>query len=63
MAIGIYTLHHDPLVWNDPEVSLAPFNLCNSILYHQKFDPLRFTTENSKKMDPFAHIPFSAGPR
>ncbi|XP_065886542.1 cytochrome P450 4X1-like isoform X1 [Dysidea avara] len=47
MGIGVYVLHHDPLIWNDPE----------------KFDPLRFTVENSKKMDPFAYLPFSAGPR
>ncbi|XP_065885834.1 cytochrome P450 4B1-like [Dysidea avara] len=45
--IGIHTIHHDSLVWDDPE----------------KFDPLRFTTENSKKMDPFAFLPFYAGTR
>ena len=24
IAIEIYSLHHDPLVWNDPEVSAVP---------------------------------------
>ena len=29
----------------------------------QKFDPLRFSTESIKEMDPFAFLTFSAGPR
>ncbi|XP_065897731.1 cytochrome P450 4F6-like [Dysidea avara] len=45
--IGIYTVHHDPLVWDDPE----------------RFDPTRFSAENMKNMDPFAFLTFSAGPR
>ena len=24
MGIGVYVLHHDPLIWNDPEVSTVP---------------------------------------
>ncbi|XP_065911380.1 cytochrome P450 4F6-like isoform X2 [Dysidea avara] len=47
IGLGIYVMHHDPSVWSDPE----------------KFDPLRFTIESCKKMDPFAYLAFSAGPR
>ncbi|XP_065910267.1 cytochrome P450 4F12-like isoform X2 [Dysidea avara] len=47
VGLGIHTMHHDPLVWNDPE----------------KYDPLRFSTEETKKMNPFAFLTFSAGPR
>jgi len=36
--------------------------LC-TIPFYQKFDPIRFSTDNSKKMDPFTYLAFSAGPR
>ncbi|XP_065885820.1 cytochrome P450 4F6-like isoform X2 [Dysidea avara] len=47
LGVGIHAMQRDPSVWNDPE----------------RFDPLRFNTENSKKMDPFTFLAFSAGPR
>ncbi|XP_038054107.1 cytochrome P450 4F22-like [Patiria miniata] len=45
--LGIYCLHHNPLIWPD----------------HMTFDPDRFSSENIQKMDPFSYLPFAAGPR
>ncbi|KAL5013902.1 hypothetical protein ScPMuIL_008172 [Solemya velum] len=45
--IVIYTLHHNPAVWEDPF----------------EFRPERFSASSINLIDPFAYIPFSAGPR
>jgi cytochrome P450 len=47
LAVGIYALHRDPAVWNNPEV----------------FDPDRFSPENSKGRDRWHFIPFAGGAR
>ncbi|XP_072041235.1 ultra-long-chain fatty acid omega-hydroxylase-like [Amphiura filiformis] len=45
--VSIYGLHHNPEVWED----------------HMEFKPERFLPENIQKKDPFAFLPFAAGPR
>ena len=47
VAVGIYALHRDPALWDDPLV----------------FDPDRFSAENSKDRDRWQYLPFGAGPR
>ncbi|KAG5876878.1 hypothetical protein JTB14_007454 [Gonioctena quinquepunctata] len=45
--IPIYSLHNDPKKFENPD----------------HFDPERFSDENKDKIDPYAYIPFGAGPR
>ena len=40
-------LHRNPDVWEDPDT----------------FDPDRFLSDSNTKKNPFAYVPFSAGPR
>eukprot|EP01116_Phalansterium_solitarium_P001904 TRINITY_DN1173_c0_g1_i7.p2 TRINITY_DN1173_c0_g1~~TRINITY_DN1173_c0_g1_i7.p2 ORF type:complete len:251 (+),score=59.05 TRINITY_DN1173_c0_g1_i7:795-1547(+) len=45
VGVSMYTIHHDPEFWPDPE----------------KFDPDRFVAENSEGRDPYSYLPFSMG--
>jgi cytochrome P450 len=47
MAVGIYALHRDPALWEDPLV----------------FNPDRFSPENSKARDRWHFVPFAGGAR
>lgn len=47
IAIFIYAMHNNPDVFPEPE----------------KFDPERFSEDNSSKRHPYSYIPFSAGAR
>jgi cytochrome P450 len=47
VLIFFHGVHHNPRVWDNPEV----------------FDPERFTPEKIANQNAFAYVPFSAGPR
>ncbi|XP_038066913.1 cytochrome P450 4F4-like isoform X2 [Patiria miniata] len=47
LDVSVYNLHHNPEIWPD----------------HMEYIPDRFSPENIQKIDPFAYLPFAAGPR
>ena len=47
VMVGIYTLHRDPELWDQPE----------------RFDPNRFAPEHSAGRDRWQYLPFGGGPR
>lgn len=47
LIVGIYALHRDPALWDNPLV----------------FDPDRFSPEHAKGRDRWQYLPFGAGPR
>ena len=47
LIVGIYALHRDPALWDDPLV----------------FDPDRFSAEHAGNRDRWQYLPFGAGPR
>ncbi|XP_074653665.1 cytochrome P450 3A24-like [Tubulanus polymorphus] len=47
VSVPVYAIHMDPEIWPDPD----------------KFDPERFTAENSRDRHPCSYIPFGIGPR
>ena len=46
VVVGIYALHHDPILWDDPHT----------------FDPDRFSPQRGKDRDRWQYLPFGGGP-
>ena len=46
VVVGIYALHHDPNLWDDPHT----------------FDPDRFSPQRCKGRDRWQYLPFGGGP-
>ncbi|KAI1883293.1 hypothetical protein AGOR_G00243710 [Albula goreensis] len=47
VTVPLHALHQDPQLWPEPDI----------------FNPERFSKENRIRMDPYAFLPFGAGPR
>ena len=47
LIVGVYALHRDPVLWEDPE----------------RFDPDRFSPQRSKGRNRWQYLPFGGGPR
>ena len=47
VLIPVYSLHHDPKYWDEPE----------------EFRPERFLPGNKESINPFTYLPFGEGPR
>jgi cytochrome P450 len=47
VVVFVYGAHHSPRYWEDPET----------------FDDQRFSKAREKRLTPYAHLPFGAGPR
>ncbi len=47
VLLSPHVLHHDPRWWASPD----------------RFDPLRFSTDNEKKIGKYCYLPFGGGPR
>ncbi|KAJ8309364.1 hypothetical protein KUTeg_014238 [Tegillarca granosa] len=47
IGLNMFLLHHNNTVWKNPD----------------KYDPERFSKENSDKIGPYDFCPFAAGPR
>lgn len=63
ISVPVYSLHHDPQFWPEPEKFIPERYTLNLISKITIFTIIRFSPEEKAKRHPMAYLPFGEGPR